>query len=320
MIKEEFIAFLMAKNIDAVVFEQKDPSLFSDWLYLFGQMSSKSFLTQKLFLINQIRRKYQLPISENKKTSKTDKVSKPIVKGVIKTQEGDKNTAPKPKIAKPKLKPTTSAVQKPKIPVKPLIKKVASDSTDNSENSSSDLVKKTSPLKPAIPKGNKPSLKPKIPVKKVVAENVKKAALAPKIPSKKPKQVTKEDLVVISSSEGEKLEKKESSKSPLKPKIPSTKTARSKPILKPKVPAKKPVALEENSVDSNDLNQELDKSVVSKADDTKVSLKPKIPTKKSVDKKSPLKPKIPSKVKANPSTDVVRKQPMRPIIPKKKDD
>ena len=316
MIKEEFIAFLMAKNIDAIVFEQKDPSLFSDWLYLFGQMSSKSFLTQKLFLINQIRRKYQLPISENKKTSKTDKVSKPIVKSVIKTQEGDKNTAPKPKIAKPKLKPNTSAAPKPKIPVKPLMKKVASDSTDSSENSSADLVKKTSPLKPAIPKGNKPNLKPKIPVKKVDAENVKKAALAPKIP----KQVTKEDLVVISSSEGEKLEKKESSKSPLKPKIPSTKTARSKPILKPKVPAKKPVALEENSVDSNDLNQELDKSVVSKADDTKVSLKPKIPTKKSVEKKSPLKPKIPSKVKANPSTDAVRKQPMRPIIPKKKDD
>ena len=207
MIKEEFIAFLMAKNIDAIVFEQKDPSLFTDWLYLFGQMNPKSFLTQKLFLINQIRRKYQLPLTETKKVSKSDKASKPIVKAVKIPLKGDKDNIARPTIPKPKLKPNTSLSPKLKIPVKPVIKKVNSGSVESSEGSSVDPENKKSTLKPNIPKVSKPSLKPKMPVNKVDKEMGQKV-LTPKIPAKKDNQTAKEERIVAPSDLTKPSEKK----------------------------------------------------------------------------------------------------------------
>ncbi len=53
-----FNDYLISKKIDAVAFQQHDPSLFGEWQYLFGQMHPESFTAQKKFLINKIRRKY----------------------------------------------------------------------------------------------------------------------------------------------------------------------------------------------------------------------------------------------------------------------
>lgn len=59
-VREQFIRFLESKNIDAAALENTEPQLFHEWLQLFAQVHPKSFVAQKLYLINGIRRKYQL--------------------------------------------------------------------------------------------------------------------------------------------------------------------------------------------------------------------------------------------------------------------
>ncbi|MCS6967224.1 MAG: hypothetical protein RMJ44_01785 [Cytophagales bacterium] len=59
-IRKEFVQFLESKNIDAAAFANAESQQFEEWLQLFSQVHPKSFLAQKLYQINQIRRKYQL--------------------------------------------------------------------------------------------------------------------------------------------------------------------------------------------------------------------------------------------------------------------
>ena len=56
--EEEFKAYLEAKNIDSDQFKSAEPERWEDWLTIFSETNQKSFTTQKLFLINKIRRKY----------------------------------------------------------------------------------------------------------------------------------------------------------------------------------------------------------------------------------------------------------------------
>jgi hypothetical protein len=58
--REDFIRFLESKNIDGAALENAEPHLFTAWLQLFSQVHPKSFVAQKLYQINQVRRKYQL--------------------------------------------------------------------------------------------------------------------------------------------------------------------------------------------------------------------------------------------------------------------
>ena len=60
ILREEFIQFLAGKNIDAAALATAEPQLFEEWLQLFSQVHPKSFVAQKLYQINQVRRKYQL--------------------------------------------------------------------------------------------------------------------------------------------------------------------------------------------------------------------------------------------------------------------
>ncbi len=57
---EDFDAFLIQKNIDPQAFKAKEIELFNRWAQEFSQYHSESFVMQKKFLINNIRRKYQL--------------------------------------------------------------------------------------------------------------------------------------------------------------------------------------------------------------------------------------------------------------------
>lgn len=56
----DFIAYLVSKKIDPVTFKNTDPNRFEDWQSLFNEMHPNSFTVQKMFLMNDIRRRYHL--------------------------------------------------------------------------------------------------------------------------------------------------------------------------------------------------------------------------------------------------------------------
>jgi hypothetical protein len=58
--EEEFELFLSKKNIDASAFKTDDKATYEKWKIEFSQLHSDSFVMQKKFFINNIRRKYQL--------------------------------------------------------------------------------------------------------------------------------------------------------------------------------------------------------------------------------------------------------------------
>lgn len=55
-----FEEYCISKNIHPEAFEKAEPALFAELKVIFDQVSPISFTQQKLFLINNIRRKYQL--------------------------------------------------------------------------------------------------------------------------------------------------------------------------------------------------------------------------------------------------------------------
>lgn len=75
----DFKAFLISKKIDPELFLKNENELYGQWDSDFSQMHPKSFEARKLFLINQIRRKYRL-----KEEEETNSPARPVVKPVIK--------------------------------------------------------------------------------------------------------------------------------------------------------------------------------------------------------------------------------------------
>lgn len=55
-----FEEFLKNKKIDENLFKNTEPERWNTWKTLFEQMHPNSFVAQKKFLINDIRRKYLL--------------------------------------------------------------------------------------------------------------------------------------------------------------------------------------------------------------------------------------------------------------------
>jgi hypothetical protein len=74
-----FEEYLISKKIDGVAFQATEPALWNEWNKLFEQMSPSSFTSQKLYLINPIRRKYQLKV-EVTETPKPIVAAKPVMK------------------------------------------------------------------------------------------------------------------------------------------------------------------------------------------------------------------------------------------------
>lgn len=76
-----FDEYLISKKIDGTAFRTADSSLWNEWKDLFEAMSPASFTAQKLYLINSIRRKYLLKITEPTvaKTS-SPAASRPVIK------------------------------------------------------------------------------------------------------------------------------------------------------------------------------------------------------------------------------------------------
>ena len=57
---EEFEKFLQSKKISPKLFKEAEKERFEEWKKLFSNVHPKSFVIQKLHLINDIRRKYHL--------------------------------------------------------------------------------------------------------------------------------------------------------------------------------------------------------------------------------------------------------------------
>ncbi|GAB2618644.1 hypothetical protein GCM10027035_13540 [Emticicia sediminis] len=55
-----FEEYLITKKIDPEKFKKSEPQRFDEWKFLFAQMHAESFTSQKKFLINPTRRKYQI--------------------------------------------------------------------------------------------------------------------------------------------------------------------------------------------------------------------------------------------------------------------
>lgn len=83
----DFVEYLKSKKIDPAKFKDQLPDQYVEWMEIFNQVHPNSFTQQKLFLINNLRRKYAYLEKEA--------VSKP---------SGAKMTKPKIKPLKPKTK------------------------------------------------------------------------------------------------------------------------------------------------------------------------------------------------------------------------
>jgi len=61
-----FEEYLITKKIDTSAFKNAEPARWTEWEKEFTQIHPNSFTTQKLYLINPIRRKYPLQESQKK--------------------------------------------------------------------------------------------------------------------------------------------------------------------------------------------------------------------------------------------------------------
>ena len=75
----EFDEFLKSKKIDPTLFKKGDEATYLDFKNLFEQVHPNSFVQQKLFLINKIRRTYQLKEDIEKATRPTPQ-KRPVIK------------------------------------------------------------------------------------------------------------------------------------------------------------------------------------------------------------------------------------------------
>lgn len=73
----DFETFLKSKKIDPVTFKKDEEAHFQELQELYDQVHPNSFVQQKLFLINGIRRKYQLKEEEIKAAMTPTKKVKP---------------------------------------------------------------------------------------------------------------------------------------------------------------------------------------------------------------------------------------------------
>ena len=68
-----FTDYLAGKKIDARQFEVGEPDRWQEWALLFEQLSPASFTSQKLYLINALRRKYRVQEEPGPTSPPTDK-------------------------------------------------------------------------------------------------------------------------------------------------------------------------------------------------------------------------------------------------------
>ena len=96
----DFETYLTSKRIDSARFKAAERELWESWRNDFEQMHPNSFTVQKLNLINPIRRKYQLVITEQTKAAAAE-VPKPAASPAVKPAAVKVPRPGMPKIVKP---------------------------------------------------------------------------------------------------------------------------------------------------------------------------------------------------------------------------
>ncbi len=187
----DFVAYLISKNIDPQKFEASEEATFQKWKEEFAQIHPKSFTSQKLFVINEIRRRFQLHLGAKPKEKAVKPVENPVAdlplgheKGTMETQEVPISKA-KPVFKKPAPNSNFLAENKSVTPVD-----VITDNVQTSISSGEIPVPKTV-AKPIFKRPNSEVVNPNDEVKaeapiegqqesKVATENViKKAGAKP---------------------------------------------------------------------------------------------------------------------------------------------
>lgn len=107
-----FEEYLISKKIDGESFQKMEPALFASWNHEFAHLHPNSFTSQKLYLINPLRRKYPLKtipvvVAEKKAQTATVDETAPVTPVKSETTSNAETQAPKP--SRPVFKP------KPKI-------------------------------------------------------------------------------------------------------------------------------------------------------------------------------------------------------------
>jgi hypothetical protein len=186
----DFSGWLTSKNIDAEAFRMGSPAEFAVWEEEFNQLSPASFQAQKLFLINKVRRTYQLPPEVSAKA----KPPKAALRPAKPTPTAERSAKPDEEV-RPEAKPET-VVAKPKF--RPKVKaKAGPEAEGNDETSRPKPVfrpkikpkaeaKGSSEESPDAPKPKpkfRPKIKPKVPDNKEATTDEAK----PKRPVIKPK-------------------------------------------------------------------------------------------------------------------------------------
>ena len=213
----EFEEYLKSKKIDPASFKKAEIDQYEDFDRLFSQMHPESFTAQKLFLINDIRRRFTL--KEDTSITKAPAAARP--KPVIKPKPTDGETTS----AKPKV-PGAKPVMKPKVPgAKPVVKpKVPGTSTSETEK----VPAKKPVMKPRVP-GAKPIIKAPASARENADQEkpaAKKPVIKPKIPVKPKASET--------------------------PTADASKPVMKRPVIKPKI---KPVNIETQNEENKEVSQ-----------------------------------------------------------------
>ena len=75
-----FEEFLIKKRINSSAFQSAEPAQWQEWKSLFEIISEVSFTSQKLYLINAIRRKFLLKNDSAATPKPTAAASKPVMR------------------------------------------------------------------------------------------------------------------------------------------------------------------------------------------------------------------------------------------------
>lgn len=71
--------YLITKKIDPDQMKKGDPERYQEFNRLFSQIHPDSFTSQKLFLLNKLRRKYKLTAEQGEKVIEKPKSIKPKI-------------------------------------------------------------------------------------------------------------------------------------------------------------------------------------------------------------------------------------------------
>jgi len=75
-----FEAYLASKKIDSEKFLQAEPASWLAWHEAFQLLHPNSFTAQKLYLINAVRRRYPLPVTEPASAEAKPAAARPVIK------------------------------------------------------------------------------------------------------------------------------------------------------------------------------------------------------------------------------------------------